>query len=301
MSDNYNQIPISVNARQQSQLNNLPSVSNYINSDKQLTIHSSPKNYISSNGVGNNPGTAINDLNQKISIYSNNKYILSNSNAVNNNNSAINSNYPNSSFPVKNPPITKIITRSNDLDYEYLDLNELNNVINNDENENYDETNGAESNLNTPKTKRSVLVDQISEGNNLKQLNQYNHHHHHHKYSRYESLLLKELTQLGIKKEKLEKSLAATGYQNSVDAINWLMKHAKDPLLANESIASSRDYMLVLCPIGRLASQISTFFQQSKIKCGPNEAHYHHVLPYMKLSPFFKVIYNKPLRLKNKF
>ena len=280
MTDNYNQIPVNVNARQQSQLNNLSNINSYINADKTVLIHSSPKNYASSNSVGNNANTAINDLNQKISIYSNNKYILNNNINKNNNNNFSS----NSSVLIKNPPITKIITRSNDYDYEYLDLNELNNVINNDENENVGDGNG-ETNVNTSKTRRSVLIDPVNGSNNLKQA------HHHHRYSRYESLLLKELTQLGIKKEKLEKALAATGFQNSVDAINWLMKHAKDPLLSNESIMSSRDYMLVLCPIGRLASQISTFFQQSKSKCGPNEAHYHHVLPYMKLSPFFKVIY----------
>ena len=288
MSDNYNQIPVSVNARQQSQLNNLSSINNYINSDKSLIIHSSPKNnHSSSNGVITNPNTTINDLNQKISVYSNNKYILSTNNNNNNNINNISSNsYLNSPHLNKNPPITKIITRSSDLNYEYLDLNELNNVINNDENENFAETNGDTS-TNTPKTRRSVLIDPLVGPNNLKQA----HQHHHHRYSRYESLLLKELSQLGIKKEKLEKALAATGYQNSVDAINWLMKHAKDPLISNESITSSRDYMLVMCPIGRLASQISTFFQHSKSKCGPNEAHYHHVLPYMKLSPFFKVIF----------
>lgn len=131
----------------------------------------------------------------------------------------------------------------------------------------------------------------------------HNHHNHHNKNNHHnnnnnlnsttnhtsETILLKELMQLSIKREKIEKSLAATGYQKSIDAINWLMKHSRDPILVDDSILSTRDYILVLCPVGRLANQIGTFLNQSKSKCGPNEAHYSNVLPYMKLSSFFKV------------
>jgi hypothetical protein len=108
-------------------------------------------------------------------------------------------------------------------------------------------------------------------------------------YSRFEVNLLKELIQLGIKKEKLEKALASTAYQSGTDAINWLISHSKDPLVNNDNVLSTRDFILVLCPVGKLANQIGTFFQQSKAKCNANEAHFTNLLPYMKLSPFFKV------------
>lgn len=109
--------------------------------------------------------------------------------------------------------------------------------------------------------------------------------------NRYELSLLKELVHLGIKREKLEKALAATAYQSGTDAINWLIGHSKDSLVNNDNVLSTRDFILVLCPIGKLANQIGTFFQQSKSKCGANEAHFTNLLPYMKLSPFFKVIF----------
>ena len=110
------------------------------------------------------------------------------------------------------------------------------------------------------------------------------------RHNRHENALFKELMQLSIKKEKVEKALAATGYQNSSDAINWLMKHSKDPLLNSDSATPTREYMLALCPIGKLATQIAAFLQQSKIKCSPpNEALFNNLLPYMKLTSFFKV------------
>ena len=110
------------------------------------------------------------------------------------------------------------------------------------------------------------------------------------RHNRHENALFKELMQLSIKKEKVEKALAATGYQNSSDAINWLMKHSKDPFLNSDSSMPTREYMLALCPIGKLATQIAAFLQQSKIKCSPpNEALFNNLLPYMKLTSFFKV------------
>lgn len=81
------------------------------------------------------------------------------------------------------------------------------------------------------------------------------------------------------------------GYTTSLDAISWMMAHSRDPLLGpnGDPVLSTRDFMLVLCPVGRMAAQIGTFFQQSRAKCGQNDAHYTNILPYMKLSPFFKV------------
>jgi hypothetical protein len=106
---------------------------------------------------------------------------------------------------------------------------------------------------------------------------------------RNEQTLYRELADLNIKKEKIDKVLAAIPYQNSVEAVNWLMRHSKDPMLNNDLITSSREYILAMCPVGRLANQIGTFLQQSKMKHGPNEAHFNNLLPFIKLSPFFKL------------
>ncbi len=104
--------------------------------------------------------------------------------------------------------------------------------------------------------------------------------------------LLEKKTKIKIEKIKfkIEKALAATGYQNSTEAINWIMKHSKDALLNQDSVIATRDYILVICPVGRLATQITTFLHQSRLKCSNNEAHFNNLLPFMKLTPFFKVL-----------
>lgn len=104
----------------------------------------------------------------------------------------------------------------------------------------------------------------------------------------HETLLLKELLQLSIKREKIEKALAATGYTNSMKAINWLMKHSKDPYLSQDPKIPVREYVLVLSPIGRLAEEIGKFIQVSKVKCS-SETIFNKAIPYMKLTSFFKV------------
>lgn len=109
--------------------------------------------------------------------------------------------------------------------------------------------------------------------------------------SRHESLLVKELTQLNIKKDKIDKSLAATGYTNSMNAINWLMRHSKDPYLAQDPKTPTREYVLVLCPVGKLADQISKFMQVTKSKSSPDTI-FNDNLPYMKLTSFFKVTFS---------
>ena len=121
-----------------------------------------------------------------------------------------------------------------------------------------------------------------------------------HQKHRYEINLLKDLLSLGIKKNRIEKALAATGYQNSFDAINWLMKHAKDPIL-DETLISSRDCILLLCPVGILESQITQFFHSVKQKIGCNEAHYNNLLPFMKLTPFFKIPDSRMIDLHKAF
>jgi hypothetical protein len=118
---------------------------------------------------------------------------------------------------------------------------------------------------------------------------------------RNEQALYRDLADLNIKKEKIDKVLAAIPFQNSVEAVNWLMRHSKDPMLNNDSVTSSREYILVMCPVGRLANQIGTFFQQSKMKHGPNEAHFNNLLPFIKLSPFFKLPDSQLINLHKAF
>lgn len=108
--------------------------------------------------------------------------------------------------------------------------------------------------------------------------------------SNHETLLLNELLQLSIKREKIEKALAATGFKNSMNAINWLMKHSKDPFLNQDPKIPVREYVLVLTPVKKLADQISKFVQVSKAKCS-NETIFNESLSYMKLTSFFKVIF----------
>ena len=107
--------------------------------------------------------------------------------------------------------------------------------------------------------------------------------------TRHEALLARELSQLNIKKDKIDKSLAATGYTNSMNAINWLMRHSKDPDIAQDPKIPTREYVLVLCPVGKLAEQIGKFMQVSKAKTTA-ETIFNSSLPYMKLTSFFKVI-----------
>lgn len=181
-------------------------------------------------------------------------------------------------------------SNGNTNNYERLDLNDLDTLVRSKKSIDLNYYNENDDELQKARNRRS-LIDPLSASLISRPL---------HKH-RYETILYKELASLGLKKDRLEKALAATGYQNSIDAINWLMKHAKDPVLNNEAIASSRDCLLALCPAGRLADQISTYFQQVKQTIGCNEAHYNNLLPFMKLTPFFKIPDNQIANLHKAF
>ncbi len=112
--------------------------------------------------------------------------------------------------------------------------------------------------------------------------------------SNHETLLLNELLQLSIKREKIEKALAATGFKNSMSAINWLMKHSKDPFLNQDPKIPVREYVLILTPVKKLGDQISKFVQSSITKCS-NETIFNEPLSYMKLTSFFKVFLFKSI------
>lgn len=110
------------------------------------------------------------------------------------------------------------------------------------------------------------------------------------KSSNNEKQILKNLLKLNLKRDRIEKALAATAYQSQSDAINWLVRHANDPLInKNDQLPSTRDYILLLCPVGALADEISNFLKLSSTKCGNNEAHYNNLLPFMKLTTFFQL------------
>lgn len=266
MSDNFNQIPISVsnsNSTRQSNLNNLSSLNvtnNNISSTNlnNTTISKNISNHINKIIENDTDGSDIDHLDFKTMDNHNSSNKIDNSFFYNNNNST---------------------------NHNIHDDNDQENVKNR-----------------IRKTTKTPVADLIQSSIDSKthpqqqlqhqqQQNQSNHRHRH------ETNLLKELMQLSIKKEKIEKALAATGYQNSTEAINWIMKHSKDALLNQDSVIATRDYILVICPIGRIATQISTFLQQSKLKCGNNEAHFNNLLPFMKLTPFFKVFFCLKLKL----
>ncbi|CAF0785149.1 unnamed protein product [Brachionus calyciflorus] len=173
---------------------------------------------------------------------------------------------------------------------EKLNINELDNLILSQKSLEFPVSSSNDDEINKARNRRS-LVDPLNSS-----LISRPHHKH-----RYETILYKELSSLGLKKDRLEKALAATAYTNSIDAINWLMKHSKDPFVNNETITSTRDCLLALCPIGQLQSQISNFFQQVKQKIGCNEAHYNNLLPFMKLTPFFKLPDNQMANLHKAF
>jgi hypothetical protein len=250
MSDNFNQIPIGVSSgARQSNLN--------------------------LNNLSNNLHVNINSGNQKSA--------LSNTKLIENDTDAEVSENDNIEYKMESP--------KTDISYFYN-----NSTTPNDENDNGIQDN-AKSRLR--KTAKTPVAEIIQSSIDSKQQQQQQQQQHQQSQSnqqqqpnnrhRHETNLLKELMQLSIKKEKIEKALAATGYQNSTEAINWIMKHSKDALLNQDSVIATRDYILVICPVGRLANQIATFLHQSKLKCGNNEAHFNNLLPFMKLTPFFKV------------
>jgi len=132
------------------------------------------------------------------------------------------------------------------------------------------------------------------------------------KGSREHSKLYKELLKLGIRQDRAEKALAACAYKGMSEAIHWLIKHSKDPLIFNANsqeltgsnsaaATSSREFILLLCPVGRLANEISHFFKDSRHKLGLNEAHYKNSLPYMKLTPYFRAYDSHVIHLHKVF
>jgi hypothetical protein len=283
MSNGQNQIPITISSTTSSRLNTYGSNNSNSNSN--------------SNNIGN-----VNNLNNAASSKSLNIQLINNKDAANNKpvsgSSAISEstiNIINGSTSgaglsgARNPMQNVSLENANNLnvpiqnELEYVDLEDLDKIITNERNNLSFET-ASNSNEQHNDENRNNNNSIVSINGNMGKSKSTHYHKH-----RYETLLLKELMQLSIKREKIEKALAATGYQRSIDAINWLMKHSKDPVLLHDSIISTRDFILLLCPVGRLASQIDTFLQQSKFKCGTNEAHFNNSLPYMKLSPFFKV------------
>jgi hypothetical protein len=254
MSDNFNQIPINVSnsTSRQTNINNNNNNNNNIKS--QSTYHTSRL-------IENETDAEASDLehldfkmespkNEKTYFYNNN-----NNNSNNDDNDLVNrENLKSRNRKSSKTPVADLI-----------------------------QTNNVE--VKQPQTQPQIQPQQQQQLQPQQQLQSQSNGRHRH-----ETNLLKELMQLSIKKDKIEKALAATGYQNSTEAINWIMKHSKDALLNQDSVIATRDYILVICPVGRLATQITTFLHQSRLKCSNNEAHFNNLLPFMKLTPFFKVL-----------
>jgi hypothetical protein len=322
MSNGQNQIPISISSTASSRLNtyggnnnnnnnnisNLNQLNNNVGSSKNLNIHLINSKEAATTAAAAAVVSAAINKNIPVSGSS----TISDSTTINIiNGSASGAGIINSNarVPMQNVSVLENSNSNNILnvpiqhELEYADLEDLDKIITNERNnlnldaalnsnespsQNDENRNSSNNNNNNNNNSSNSFSATSTNGGNIMGKNSSSKSAHHHKH-RYETLLLKELMQLSIKREKIEKALAATGYQRSIDAINWLMKHSKDPILLHDSIISTRDFILLLCPVGRLASQIDTFLQQSKFKCGTNEAHFNNSLPYMKLSPFFKV------------
>ena len=87
---------------------------------------------------------------------------------------------------------------------------------------------------------------------------------------------------MGFSRERSRKALAATGGRDARLAADWILAHVNDSTLDH---SSPRNFVVYLCPKGKLQEQCQTFWDASKVQVGVNGA--HKSLPHMTLTPTF--------------
>ncbi|XP_014678843.1 PREDICTED: protein UBASH3A homolog [Priapulus caudatus] len=94
------------------------------------------------------------------------------------------------------------------------------------------------------------------------------------------------LIQMGFSKERAEKAVAATGNGTAQEAAQWLLNHANDPLLDDQS---PREYVLLMCPTGSVLQEIEQFYAHAADMIKDWDAAACRAAPHIPLTGFFPV------------